>query len=249
MRALDGVTAVDLLAYSRDSGVQIEALSAAPVIRLDDPTGWAAQQQTLELAIELAAAVGAGTVYCLTGGPGAAPWTEAIAAFAEFLVPILELAEGRGVRLAVEPANVLYADLTCVHTAVAAVEVTRRIPGLGICLDLFHTWTEPSLRQTITAAIDVITLVQLSDLVLGDRSLPARAVPGDGGIPLEAIIGWIVDAGYRGVFDLELNGPRIDAEGHRAAAARAALWLDGVLEAAGAGAPGAPGADGPTPPS
>ena len=87
MRALDGVTAVDLLAYSRDSGVQIEALSAAPVIRLDDPTGWAAQQQTLELAIELVAAVGAGTVYCLTGGPGAAPWTEAIAAFAEFLVP------------------------------------------------------------------------------------------------------------------------------------------------------------------
>ena len=58
-------------------------------------------------------------------------------------------------------------------------------------------------------------LVQVSDYVLGDRTAPCRAVPGDGAIPLERILGDVLDAGYGGVFDLELVGPRIDAEGAR----------------------------------
>jgi hypothetical protein len=36
-------------------------------------------------------------------------------------------------------------------------------------------------------------------------------------------------AGFQGSFDLELNGPRIDAEGHLAAVRRSAQWLLGVL--------------------
>ena len=63
--------------------------------------------------------------------------------------------------------------------------------------------------------------VQVSDYVAGDKSFPCRAVPGDGMIPLERIIGWILEAGYTGGFDLELIGPRIDAEGRLEATRRA----------------------------
>jgi sugar phosphate isomerase/epimerase len=73
-------------------------------------------------------------------------------------------------------------------------------------------------------------LVQLSDYVFGDRALPARAVPGDGAIPLEPIIGMLLEAGYTGVFDLELLGPRIDAEGPTAAVARGAAHVSTLLD-------------------
>jgi len=77
-------------------------------------------------------------------------------------------------------------------------------------------------------------LVQVSDYVLGDRNAPCRAVPGDGAVPLEQMIGAILSGGYQGVFDLELVGPRIMAEGGEAAARRAVNWLSDVLTRLGA---------------
>ncbi|MCD4533040.1 hypothetical protein LRP67_02965 [Nocardioides sp. cx-169] len=76
--------------------------------------------------------------------------------------------------------------------------------------------------------------VQLSDMVFGDRSLPCRAVPGRGDLLLLALLGWLVDAGYGGVFECELSGPRIDALVHRRAAALGVEWLHGVLADLGA---------------
>jgi len=54
-------------------------------------------------------------------------------------------------------------------------------------------------------------------------------VPGDGAIPLRQVIEWLLNAGYKGAFDVELIGPRIDREGHFAAARRAADYLDKML--------------------
>ena len=48
----------------------------------------------------------------------------------------------------------------------------------------------------------------MSDYVLGDRSAPCRSVPGDGDIPLRRLIDDLLTAGYTGLFDLELVGPR-----------------------------------------
>ena len=72
-------------------------------------------------------------------------------------------------------------------------------------------------------------LVQVSDYVYGDRSMPCRAVPGDGAIPLKQILEWTLRAGYAGTFDLELIGPRIDAEGRIKAVRRSADRLDEIL--------------------
>ena len=68
----------------------------------------------------------------------------------------------------------------------------------------------------------------------GDRSLPARAVPGDGAIPVKRMIEWILQAGYRGAFDLELIGPRIDSEGHLNAVRRSAVVVGEMLRSLGA---------------
>ena len=51
---------------------------------------------------------------------------------------------------------------------------------------------------------------------------------------LERILGDLLEEGYRGVFDLELLGPRIESEGARAATKRAAENLSGILAKLGA---------------
>ena len=63
--------------------------------------------------------------------------------------------------------------------------------------------------------------MQLSDYVVGTLATPDRAVPGDGDIPFDRIVGQLLAAGYEGVFDLELIGPRIEAEGYERAVPRA----------------------------
>jgi sugar phosphate isomerase/epimerase len=77
-------------------------------------------------------------------------------------------------------------------------------------------------------------LMQVSDYVLGDRTAPCRAVPGDGVIPLDRILSDVLEAGYEGVFDIELVGPRIAAEGARAATQRAAQRVSEILNRLGA---------------
>jgi sugar phosphate isomerase/epimerase len=59
-------------------------------------------------------------------------------------------------------------------------------------------------------------------------------VPGDGVIPLERLLGEVLAAGYTGLFDLELVGPRIAAEGPTQASARAAENLSEMLNRLGA---------------
>jgi sugar phosphate isomerase/epimerase len=66
----------------------------------------------------------------------------------------------------------------------------------------------------------------VSDFVVGTLTTPDRAVPGDGDIPLEHLLAQLLDAGYQGVFDLELIGPRIEAEGYEPAIRRGLAALE-----------------------
>jgi sugar phosphate isomerase/epimerase len=90
-------------------------------------------------------------------------------------------------------------------------------------------WAERGLATTIEVGADLLRLVQVSDFVIGTLCTPQRAVPGDGDIPLERILRQVVAAGYEGVFDLELLGPRIEEEGYEAAVPRAVAALEDLL--------------------
>jgi sugar phosphate isomerase/epimerase len=210
-------------------GVGVEALIVGLGPTLDEHGTWAGARDRLNEAVDVAAETGAQLVYMLTGSRKRSPWDEAVERFGDFVSPCVDYASASGVDLAVEPAMVLYADLTFVHTALDAFALVERIPGLKVDLDLFHVWTERALRDGIASHINEIGLVQVGDFAFGDRSLPARAVPGDGIIPIGEILGWLSDAGYTGIVDLELNGPRIDEEGHLPAARRGASALDSIL--------------------
>jgi sugar phosphate isomerase/epimerase len=106
--------------------------------------------------------------------------------------------------------------------------------GIGVCIDLQPCFGEAGLSRLFRRALPITGLVQVSDYVLGDRVAPCRAVPGDGVVPLERLIGDLLAAGYQGLFDLELVGPRITDEGGAAASRRAAERLSEMLTKLGA---------------
>jgi sugar phosphate isomerase/epimerase len=178
--------------------------------------------------IARAAAVGATSVYTLTGPRVYPDWADNVDAYARLVAELADYAAARNVVIAVEPTSWLYSDLTFVHSFHDAIAFADRT-GLQVCLDLFHVWTEADLGHDIKHHIGLVSHVQLSDLQRGARSLPCRAVPGDGDVPLRAIVQWLLEAGYQGDFDIELSGPSIDRRGHFEAASTSARWLDALL--------------------
>jgi sugar phosphate isomerase/epimerase len=186
----------------------------------------------LSRLIDAAAATGARCIYMLTGGRNGLPWEQAAERFAQAIEPCVHEAEQAGVSLAIENASSLYADIHLAHTLRDTITLAE-LAGIGICIDLFHCWAEADLAGLLRRALPRTQLIQLSDYVLGDRALPARAVPGDGAIPIETFVAQALADGYRFGFDLELLGPRIDAEGRLAAAGRACAAVSAMLDRLG----------------
>ncbi len=184
-------------------------------------------------AIDAAAAVGAEQIYLISGGRGRLTWEQGADRFAELIAPCLDHAAAKGVRLLVENASAMNADMHMAHTLPDAVKLAETA-GIGVCIELHACWMEGDLAGKFAHAVPLAGLVQASDYVLGDRTTPCRAVPGDGVMPLERMLGQLLDLGYEGLFDLELVGPRIDAEGCYAATARAAEYLSELLTRLGA---------------
>lgn len=184
-------------------------------------------------AIEIAAVLGAPNIYLVTGGRGSLLWDEAAQRFADLIAPGLAPARDKGVNLLVETASDFNVDIHIAHTLDDTIRLAE-IAGIGVCIELHACWFEGGLKEKFARALPMTHLVQVSDYILGDRTAPCRAVIGDGVIPLERLIGDLLDAGYRGVFDLELVGPRIQQEGHAAATRRAAENLSEILTRLGA---------------
>jgi sugar phosphate isomerase/epimerase len=199
----------------------------------EDEAGWQPARENLSRAIRFAKSVGAESVYMVTGGRGKRSWEEAAEIFSAAIAPCVDEAREAGVPILIETAPFLYAGTHLAHTLRDTITLAE-MAKIGVCIDLFSVWSEAGLRDTIERALPITHLVQVGDYVCGDNSFPARAVPGDGDIPLARMIEWIVRGGYRKSFDLELIGPRIANEGFAKATGRAGRWVSDVLDGLGA---------------
>jgi sugar phosphate isomerase/epimerase len=187
----------------------------------------------LSRVIEGAATVGCRVVYMLTGGRDQLNWEQAAERFCARIAPCVPEAQQAGVALAIENASALYADIHFAHSLRDAITLAE-MAGVGVCIDLFHCWAEADLAGLVERALPRTVQIQLSDYVLGDRALPARAVPGDGVIPIEPFVRQVLAGGYRHGFDLELIGPRIEAEGRLMATRRGCEAISTMLNRLGA---------------
>jgi sugar phosphate isomerase/epimerase len=190
------------------------------------------QRDRLMATIDIARALDARAI-CMTTGPrGDLSWPDAAARFALELTPCAEYARRLGVTLGLEPTSHLYADLSIVHRLADVSDVATQA-GIATGIDLFACWTDADLEPTLRRVASGCAFVQISDYVLGDRGLPCRAVPGDGVIPLERLLSILTGAGFRGPFDLEIIGPRIEREGRARGLRRAVDHVARILGTAG----------------
>jgi len=68
-----------------------------------------------------------------------------------------------------------------------------------------------------------ICLVQICDVRIGGWGKPSpggRVHIGEGELPLKRLMREVLDAGYQGLFDLEVLGPSIEVEGYAPALRR-----------------------------
>ncbi|CAN7537801.1 sugar phosphate isomerase/epimerase [Phenylobacterium sp. LjRoot219] len=213
-----------------DAGLQVATLTHR-AFGFASPELAAAQRERLDRTLELAHAIGAPSICMTTGGRGELSWPAAAARFVAEIAPCAERARAAGVTLGIEPTSHLYADASIVHRLADVVTLARQA-GVGVGIDLFPCWMDADIEAAIAAAGPLCAFVQVSDYVLGDRGLPCRAVPGDGAAQLDRLIGLILATGYRGPFDLEIIGPRLEAEGRDAGLKRAIAWLGDALDRA-----------------
>lgn len=238
-----GVSVAKLEAFGWDAGTElvveavgrglhvVDLIGLGPFV-LADPSRWDRQRERLIRSIETAVAVDARSIVFTTGPFAPLTWEEAADALEEALTPVLHEARARGVDFAIEHTNPLRVDVGFVHTLRDAIDLARRL-DTGVCMEMNACWAERDLAATIRAGIDRIHLVQVSDFKVGTVASSQRLVPGDGDIPTERILRALIDAGYAGVFELELIGDAIVAEGYDAAVPRAVAALEGMLTTLG----------------
>jgi sugar phosphate isomerase/epimerase len=194
---------------------------------------WTTPQGHLNRVIADAQTLGARSIELFTGGQGALTWEDAAECFGTAVAPCLERARMARVSVLAENTPSRYAGMhlaSSLRDTVTLAELT----GIDICIDVFSCWSEAGFRQTIERAAPRTSLVQIGDYLFDETMSTGRAVPGDGIIPLDRILDWILRAGYRGTFEIEILGPRIDKEGHLQATRRAVAYIAETLRSLGA---------------
>jgi len=188
----------------------------------------------LRPAIDVAHALGSPLCYFTSGRtPERMTTDDACAGLVAALSPSVAYAAGRGVTLAIENNSVTTRRSGFVHTLADAIRLAEEA-DIRICLELQNCWYERDLGRLFRQHVSRLGIVQVSDFRVGEELRLNRRVPGDGSMPLDWMIEALLEAGYAGLFEIELIGPSIDAEGPEAALRRSVEWLSERLAKSGA---------------
>lgn len=198
---------------------------------LHDPASWMATTARWCAAVDAFAHFAPWCLVLTTGAAWRLDWDTATDRFATATAELRALARERGVTVAIEHTGSLRVDLSFVHSLADAIDLATDL-DCGVCVELNSCWAERGVARLL--ADPRIAHVQVSDFVVGSLSTPDRAVPGDGDLPLAALIGALRSGrpgGYLGAYEIELVGPRIEAEGYDPAIARAIAATEALLRA------------------
>jgi sugar phosphate isomerase/epimerase len=199
-----------------EAGIRASTIIAAS-FNLGDPASWAATVAEHKAVIDLAAGHSAHSIYFTPGRTTNAPWREVLKLFAEAAAPTIAHAKARGVLAAIEPS--LRTSVSFVNTLRDAIDVAE-LTGISLIADFGNMWMERDFREVLTAAMPHIALMQIGDVVIGAPGRPppgGRCHIGEGELPLHRMMQDVLDAGYTGVFDLEVVGANFDVDSDEAA--------------------------------
>lgn len=208
---------------------RIAYICHGPAVDADDDEGWAEQLKLLTQAVDLAADLDIPWLYFTTGRQGKLLWEQAAQRWSTRMRPIVDYARALYVGITVENTMAIRSDISFTHSVKDTATLAQMV-GAYLCVDLYCCWGEAGLSSILQENLERISLVQVSDMCIGDLGLPNRRVLGEGELPTEELIRLVQSIGYEGVLDIELIGPQVDAYGPAVALKRSVAWLRGLLQ-------------------
>jgi sugar phosphate isomerase/epimerase len=205
----------------RDAGLVVTGLCRGGMFPAEDRQGRRAALDDNRRAVDEALTLGARCLVLVVGGlpkdgAGRIVSKDLIGARAmvrDGVGELLEYARSAGMPLAIEPLHPMYAaDRACVNTLGQANDLCDELApsgrdGLGVAVDVYHVWWDPALRREIerAGAHERLFAYHICDwLVPTTDLLNDRGMMGDGVIDLPLIRGWMEQAGYRGLHEVEI---------------------------------------------
>lgn len=164
-------------------------------------------------AVEEAHALGTPVLVLVCGPVLDDGFAAAEARIAEGIAAMLPAARAAGVTLAIEPFHPMLAtQRSAVVTLRQAGALAARFAGepVGLAVDSYHLWWDPTFDAELRRVRDQITVVQLGDWladtdVIADR----RGLPGDGVIDLGGYLATVTELGYYGAVEIEVLNPDV----------------------------------------
>jgi len=193
------------------NGLRVTGYCRGGMFPAADKIGLAAAIGDNKRAIDEAAALGADCLVMVVGG--LAEKSKDIAAaramVADGLAAVLPYARACKVPLAIEPLHPMYAaDRACVNTLEQALDLCDALgAGVGVAIDVYHTWWDPKIRPQIARAgrKRQILAHHICDWLTPTRDLLLdRGMMGDGVIDLKHFRADIEQAGFHGPQEVEI---------------------------------------------
>lgn len=165
-------------------------------------------------AIEEAAALGAPLIVLVCGADPTQSLDDSRRQIQDGIAAVLDEASAAGVKLAIEPLHPMYADTrSAINTLAQANDMAEALhsPWVGIAVDVYHLWWDPSLEQEIKRCGQQHNLlafhvcdwnVPTSDMLLD------RGLMGEGCIPIRKIRSWVEATGFNGFNEVEIFSTR-----------------------------------------
>lgn len=194
----------------RDEGLEIISLCRGGFFPDIDKSKRASSIDDNKRAIDEAAQLQTTMVVLVCGADPRQPLEESRKQIQEGIQTLLPYAAAAGVRLAIEPLHPMYADTrSAINTLAQANDMAEALnsPWVGVAVDVYHLWWDPSLEQEIKRcgrggnlfAFHICDWnVPTTDLLLD------RGLMGEGCIPIPKIRGWVEKAGFNGYYEVEI---------------------------------------------
>ena len=199
---------------------------------MEGPAGPAERLKALEASTRRLAGYGPESVMCLSGPLGGRPEAEGRGILVEGLRAVAEVAREVDVPLALEPIHRTQRDvISFVNSIDEAVAILHEagLPDVGLLLDLYHVWDDPSVWDFVGRASYRIAGVHVAEWP-EDESRSDRVLPGEGAARVKELVDMLVLSGWDGTLDVEIfSEPErfwalpVDEAARRAHAAVAAL--------------------------
>jgi sugar phosphate isomerase/epimerase len=206
-----GITAQEFKKLVDSEGISVNGFCVCGAFGSKGVSGRQEQLDDNKKTVDFAAEIGAPSIVTLAGGliEGSKDLDYSRKFNMDALAELLEYARKVGITLGLEPLHPMYAaDWSVVVGIKDANNWCDQLgAGIGVIVDVYHTWWDPELESEIQRAgeQDRIVGTHVSDWLVPTKDiLLDRGLMGDGVIDIPKIRQWLETAGYKGRYEVEI---------------------------------------------